>query len=123
MPALAADIEAATRPNGVTLDTQQDSAVLTAYPNARDGAGSPAAGFFDSLTDAATVNAERLTLLKVARRRFATEADRDLDALRGGNLTPVVTAIDAEVSANGAFLVARVAFDLDDDRTKVEIYG
>ncbi len=123
MPATAADITAATRPNGVTLDVQSDSAVQTAYPNARDGNASPAPGFCDSISDTATLNAARFALLKVARRRFRTEADRDLSALRSGNVTPAVTAIDSEVSVNGNFLVSRVTFDLDAERTEIEIYG
>lgn len=123
MPALPADIEAARRPDGVTLDTQQDPAVLAAYPNAIDGAARPAGGLCDNLADTATLNAQRFALLKLPRRRFRTEADRDLPALRAGTVTATVTAIDAEVQLNGAFLVARVSFDMDADRTEIEIYG
>ncbi len=123
MPALAADIQAATRPNGVTLDTQQDAAVLTAYPNAIDGAAFPAGGLCDDIADTATLNAARFALLKLPRRRFRCEADRDLPALRTGNVTPTVTAVDSEVRANGPHLVARAAFNLDDERTEIEIYG
>lgn len=123
MPALAADIQAATRPNGVTLDTQQDPAVLTTYPNAVDGAANPAGGLCDDLADTATLNLQRFNLLKVPRRRFKCAADRDLPALRSGNVTPTVTAIDTEVRVNGPHLVARVEFNLDDERTEIEIYG
>lgn len=123
MPALAADIEAATRPNGVTLDTQEDAAVLAAYPNAIDASVTPAGGFCDDMADTATLNAQRFALLKVARRRFRTEADRDLAALWTGNKTPTVTAVDSEVRANGPFLISDIAFDMDSERTEIEIYG
>lgn len=123
MPALAADITAATRPNGVTLDTQQSTAVQADFPNARDGSLDPSAGFFDSMADAATVNAARFALLSAPRRRFRCEADGILPELASGNVTPTVTAIDSEVAANGPFLVSRVVYDLDSERTQVEIYG
>lgn len=121
MTALPADIQSATRPGGVTLATEESSAVLAAFPNARDGGVS--LGFFDTLADAAAANAERFALLSVARRRFRTAADRDLPDLRAGSPTVTVTAIDAEVAANGPFLVARALFDPLDDRTEIEIYG
>ena len=123
MPALAADIEAATRPEGVTLDTQEDGAVKAAYPNAVDASVTPAGGFCDSMADTATLNAQRFALLKVARRRFRTEADRDLPTLWAGSKTPTVTAVDSEVHANGAFLISDISFDLDTERTEIEIYG
>lgn len=123
MPALPSDIEAATRPGGVTLDTQQDPAVLAAYPNAVDASVSPAGGYCDSLADTALLNAQRFALLKVARRRFRLEADRDLPALWAGHKTPTVQAIDSEVRANGPFLVSDIAFDQDSERTEIEIYG
>ena len=123
MPALAADIEAATRANGVTLDTQQDAAVLAAYPNAIDGSVSPAGGYCDDMAHTALLNAQRFALLKVARRRFRTEADRDLPALRTNTKTATVTAVDGEVRANGPYLVSSWSFDRDNERTGVEIYG
>jgi hypothetical protein len=123
MPALAADIEAATRPNGVTLDTQADPAVLAAYPNAIDGSASPAGGYCDDMAHTALLNAQRFALLKVPRRRFRTEADRDLPALRTNGRTPTVQAVDSEVRANGPFLVSGWSFDRDSERTGIEIYG
>lgn len=123
MSALPADIQAATRSGGVTLDTQQDATVLAAYPTAIDGAASPAGGYCDDMADTAALNAQRFALLKVARRRFRLEADRDLPALRTNSRTPTVTAIDEEVRANGPYLVSSVTFDRDSDRTGIEIYG
>ena len=123
MAALAADIEAATRAGGVTLNTQEDAAVKAAHPNAVDASTSPAGGFCDSLADTAALNAQRFALLKVPRRRFRTLADRDLPALWDGNNTSTVQAVDSEVRANGPFLVSDIAFDQDSEQTEIEIYG
>lgn len=123
MPATAADIEAATRPTGVTLDTQSSSGVLATWPNARDGADAPAVAFWDSLSDAVAMNTERFALLSAARRRFKVEADGVLTALLPAAVTPAVTLVAAEVAANGAFLVARLEFDSESNRTKMELWG
>jgi hypothetical protein len=123
MPALSADIDAATRPNGVTLDTQEDAGVLATYPTARDGAQAPAVAFWDVLADATALNAERFSLLSAPRRRFKVEADGVLTALLPSAATPAVTLVASEVRANGAFLVARMEFDFGTGRTMLEVWG
>lgn len=123
MPALAADIEAATRPNGVTLDVQANGAVQAAHPNARDGLDQPIRAFWDSPADAAVMCAERLALLEITRRRFRVEVDGVHDIMIGGATTPAVTLVDSVLATSGPFLVTKPAFDFMAERTIVEVWG
>ena len=123
MPALAADVAAATRPNGFSLDVQESAGVLAAYPNARDGADAPALGFWDTLADATALNGDRFALLSAPRRRFRVVVEGIQTALSAGDVTPASTLVASELTASGPFLVARVDYDLETNRTTLELWG
>jgi hypothetical protein len=120
MPATAADIARATR--AAITDIQSSAAVLTRQPGARDGLASPRPGYFDNAADAATVNAATFTLIGIERRRFAVRVGEALE-LDVSLMTPTVTLVDADLAANGAFLVARIEIDDELGQTAMELFG
>lgn len=124
MPATAADVARATRE--AATDISSDAAVLTRQPGARDGLTNPRRGYFDNLADAATVNAAARALIGTERRRFAVRVGDVIEPTGGfdaSQVTPVVTLIDANLAANGAFLVARIEIDDEAGTTALEIFG
>lgn len=124
MPALAADIEAATR--AFAYDTQSDAAVLAVHAGARDTGAAPRPANWDSLADAAAVNAAGFAFWKAARQRLAANVDAVLamtGALDPSALAPTVTLVDAELGINGLFLIADFEIDLDASATALELIG
>lgn len=120
MPALPADIAAATRE--VAISTWSDPAIAARYPAARDGSVTPATSYFDRAADAQAIIDARGALIGVERRRFAVTA-QDLvwpDPAAG---IPTARLIDDEQRADGAFLVARVELDLDAETSSFELFG
>lgn len=124
MPATAADVARATR--AAVVDVQQSSAVLTRQPGARDGSLNPRPGFFDTIANAATVNAATFALIGTERRRFAVRVQDVIEptgTFDASQVTPTVTLIDADLAANGAFLVARMEIDDEAGTTAMELFG
>jgi hypothetical protein len=104
-----------------------DAAVQTKYGNqARDTADTPIESFFDSTTDAQTVNDARLVLLKADRRRFKQDS-RGVQTLTGAldisQVTPAVTVIDDERQANHNAAMVEIAVDLGGDSTTITSWG
>jgi hypothetical protein len=124
MPATSADVARATR-EAVT-DISSDAAVLTRQPGARDGLVSPRRGYFDSIADAATVNAAARALIGTERRRFAVRVGDVIEptgSFNASQVTPTVTLVDADLAANGTFLVARIEIDDEAGVTAMELFG
>lgn len=124
MPATAADVARATR--AAVTDVQSDAAVLTRQPGARDGLAAPRRGYFDSIADAATVNAAAFVLIGTERRRFAPRVGDVLEPTGGfdcSTVTPAVTLVDATLSVNAACLVARLEIDDAAGATAMEVFG
>lgn len=120
MTALAADIGAATR--DAIIAQWADGGVIMRYPSARDAMASPATGYFDALADAETAIDQRGALIGVERRRFSIVVQEVLwfDPLAG---MPTVRLVDPEQRADAAFLVSRIAVDLDAETTTLEVFG
>jgi len=119
MPALPADIAAATRE--VTVVTWSSADVAARYPSARDGSLQPAEGFFDSAADAQAVINARGALIGVDRRRFAA-------AMMGAHwpdvaVLPADRLIDAELRIDATLACARIELDLEAERTSHETWG
>ena len=121
MPApTATDVARATR--AAAIDVQSSSSVLSRQAGARANLETPRPGFFDSASDAATVNAAAFSLIGTERRRFAVLLQSVLD-LDPSQATPAVTLIDTTLAANGAFLVARIEIDDAAETTGLELFG
>lgn len=120
MPALPADIAAATRE--AAISTWSDPAIAARYPAARDGSVTPAAGYCDSAIDADTVIKARGALIGVERRRFAVTV-QDLAWPDPTTGIPTALLVDLEQRANGAFLMARVELDLEAETSSFELFG
>lgn len=124
MPATAANIALATRE--AVYDTRSDTAVQTRNAGARDTGDTPRAAFWDSVTDAAIVNNAAFSLIGVERRRFAVRV-QGATTFSGGLdftvATPTVTLVDAELAANGSFLISRIELDLESETTSFEVFG
>jgi hypothetical protein len=120
MPALPADIGAATRP--ARIETWSNAAIKSRYPNARDGEGAPAEGMFDLAADAAAALAQRAALIGVERRRLTAVAGEIVwpDPLSG---VPSVAATDPEQNVAGTFLAAKIELSLEDETTTYELFG
>jgi hypothetical protein len=104
-----------------------DAAVKTKYGNlARDTADEPIESFFDSTTDAQTVNDARLVLLKADRRRFV-QVTRGIQtfasALDFSQTTPAVNVIDDERQANHNGAIVEIAVDLGGEKTTITSWG
>jgi hypothetical protein len=120
MPAAITDIDAASR--DVATATWTDAGVAGRYANARDGAGTPADGYFDILSDAAAVVVARGALIGTERRRFAVSVDQVIWPSVAFGL-PQVRLVDAEQSVNAGCLAARIEVDLDAETTSYELFG
>ena len=124
MPALDADVARATR--AAATDIQSSAPVLARQPGARDGLANPRRGYFDSIADAATVNADAFALIGTERRRFAVRVQDAIEPVGGfaaSQVTPTVTFTDANLAASGAFLVARIEIDDEAGTTALEMFG
>lgn len=120
MPATAADIARAQR--RATIVESQSTAIKTVYPQARDGRVAPAAGYYDSASDAQTVMDARKAIVGVVRRRFAVPvAELVFPDLSGG--VPAWTLIDSENDVNGKQIVARLELDGEAEVTTMELFG
>jgi hypothetical protein len=120
MTALPADIAAATRPHIVV--TNDDSAILTRFPTARDGIKSPAVGYFDDDADAATALAVRRSLVGTVRRRFGvTVQDEIVPDLSAG--IPAWRLVDVEQGVDVIGLVGRLQLNEETESTSLEIFG
>lgn len=117
MTATAADIAAGTRP--VAVAKWSSSTIHARYPSARDGSVEPAEGFCDLIADALTAVAQRGALIGVERRRFAVDVAEVLW------LTPgqAVELIDTEQSVSDTFIVMRWEADLENETTRLELFG
>ena len=124
MAALVSDIVFATRPNGVTLDTQSSATIHTRYgASARDNVTSPSKGYFDNASDAAVVNAERFALVGTERLAFQCVANQLYTNLDASQQTTTVTVVDALHGINRKMLVAAINLNLDDSTTTFQCYG
>lgn len=120
MAALASDIALAKRAASVV--EVSDSAILSRFPNARDGRKAPAPGYFDSVADASAALAQKQAIVGVFRRRWAASVDElVLPVLSAG--VPCFTLVDAEQGVNSVHLVARIEVDLEDEKTAMELFG
>ena len=108
MVALTGDIGAAIR--AAVIVEQSDSAIKARWPGARDTLASPAEGFFDSASDAATVLAARFALIGAFRQRYGIDVD-DL------------IIVDPEQQVDDALLLARIEVDLETETTSMEEFG
>ena len=120
MPALDADIAAATRDAAVL--TWSNPANAARYPSARDGSIVPATGYFDAAADAQTMANARGALVGVERRRFAVPVHHMIWPTLS---TAILQArlIDAEQGVDGVHLVARFELDLEAEATTLELFG
>lgn len=123
MPALPADIAAATRAGGTALETAQDANLLNDTPNARDGADRPIAAWWDDPAAAQALVSERLSIIGAPRRRFVLRVEGLRFDLFPGATAKTVRLDDAEQLADGDFIVSRVSGDLDRHQTVLEIWG
>lgn len=108
----------------------EDEDVKTAYgESARDSSdddGEPIETFFDSVADAQAMADERLALLSADRRRFRQDVDEVLSFtgdLDFSQVTPAVTVIDDERSADHPAAAVEIAVRFGDDRTTIISWG
>jgi hypothetical protein len=120
MPALPADIAAATRP--ATVQSWSNGAIRARYPNALDGRASPAEGNFDVPAHAQAAVDQRGQLFGVERRRFVIDAAAVVwpDPSTG---LPAAQLIDPEQAVNAAHMAARIEVDLENKTTAYEVFG
>lgn len=120
MPALAADIGAATR-DAVTV-TWNSATIAARYPGARDGSVAPDDGYFDSVADAQTVIDARAALIGTERRRFVAVVQEVIwpDLSTG---LPQIRLIDTENAVDATFIAARLEIDLEAETTTYELFG
>ena len=120
MPALTADIAAATR-DAVTAFWSSGT-IAARYPGARDGSVTPDDGYFDSITDAQTIIDARAALIGTERRRFVVVVQEIIwpDLSTG---LPQIRLIDAEQAVDATFIVARIEIDLEAETTTYELFG
>lgn len=118
MGAQADDILRATRRS--VVETREDTAVLTAHPNARDQSKNPVPGYFESTSDAATVLTSVASLVGAFRRRVVvnTEGIIALDPLTE---IPTMNVVDSELNLSGDGLVTRFEVDLEEQQTNLEL--
>lgn len=120
MPALAADIDAATRE--AIIVKVQDAAILTRFPNARDGQKEPATGYFDSAADASAALAVRAALTGTVRRRFKVQVqDLVVPSLSAG--VPCFRLTDTEQAVNAVHLTGRLEVNFEDEASAMELVG
>lgn len=120
MVALTGDIGAAIR--AAVIVEQSDSAIKARWPGARDTLASPAEGFFDSASDAATVLSARFALIGAFRQRYGIDVD-DLIIVDPATGLPTHRLIDTEQQVDDALLLARIEVDLETETTSMEEFG
>jgi hypothetical protein len=120
MPATATDIGAATR--AATIVSWASATIAARYPTARDGAASPAPGWFDLAAHAQAMIDARGGLLGVERRRFAAVVQDELwlDPAAG---VPTARLIDGPTAVDAGLIVARLELDLEAETTSLELFG
>lgn len=119
MPALPADIAAALRPQIVV--SNEDAAIKTRFPSARNNSDQPAEGFFDLRADAEAAGAQRRALIGTVRRRFTVKVDDMLLIVDGA--IPTHRLIDTEQGVDADMMVSRIEVDLEGEQTNVEYFG
>lgn len=120
MPALPADIIRATR--RARLVVREDAAIKTAFPRARDQSRAPEPGFFEDRDDAAAVLTIKASLTGTYRRRFVVT----VDGLHWPDLAsgvPTYRLVDAELAVDADCMVTRIALDLENELTRMELIG
>jgi hypothetical protein len=120
MPALPADIIRATR--RARIVTREDAAIRARFPSARDQAGAPEPGFFESAADASAVLAIKADLTGTFRRRFAAVTD-NVQWIDPTDCIPAFNLTDAELGFDGPVIVSRWRVDLNIERTEMELIG
>lgn len=120
MAATATDIGAASR-DAVTV-TWSSPAIAARYPSARDGAASPATGYFDTSADAQTIVAARGALIGTERGRFAVVAPALIWPSVSAAI-PQAKLIDPEQAVSAVHLVSRLEIDLEAETTTLELFG
>lgn len=120
MAALSSDVAIARR-RAVVVQVA-DAAVKSRFPAARDGMKSPAPGYFDTAASASSALAQRFAVIGGERRRFAVVVGELLEISIAGGL-PALRLIDAELSVDAVFLVARAEFDFENETTTLELFG
>ncbi len=125
MAALISDIVAATRPNGTSLDTQISTTAQTRYGVAAlDTGANPWEGYFDNASDAATVNAARMTLLGTERFGYTAVASGMYLSLDASQQTVTISLTDAlHGVSNKLMLLASVNVNLDDETSTFALFG
>ncbi len=118
MSADPANIPRATRRARIVMDA--DSAILTAFPKARDQASNPEPGFFDSATDAATLLALKAAIVGARRTRFLVPVQDEmwLDPSAG---VPTYTLTDTRHSVDDPALLCSVELDMEAGATVLEV--
>ncbi len=120
MPALPADIVRATRKARVIK--REDSAVQTAFPNARDMLDAPQPGFFVDAADATSALVLAADLVGAFRRRFIVSIGDEVE-IDPETSVPAWTLVDDESEVNGPVLVTRIEIDDETETTSVEVLG
>lgn len=120
MPALPTDIIRATR--RARIVTREDTVIRTRFPAARDQAGTPEPGFFESAADASTVLAIKASLTGSFRRRFAVAID-ELVWIDPAAAVPTYLLTEAELGFDGPAMVTRWRIDLNTETAEFEVIG
>jgi hypothetical protein len=101
--------------------------VKAAFPRARDQSLAPEPGLFESRDDAAAVLAIKATLTSTFRRRFVVTVDGlvwpDLPSSSEEAGVPTWRLVDAELGVDADCMVTRVAVDLENELTRMEMIG
>lgn len=118
MGAALADIPRATRRARIVLEA--DSAIQTAFPNARDQSPSPEPGFFETAADAATVLGLKADLIGARHQRYAVPVYALIwpDPADG---PPTYTLTDTLHDVDGDGLVCRLELDMEAEVTRLEL--
>jgi hypothetical protein len=121
MPALPADVAAATR--DALLAEWSDGGLHGRYPSARDGLTDPSTGYFDTLADALVAIAARGALIGVDGRRRFSVVVQDLVFVDPTTGMPCVSLTDAEQSVAATLVLTRIEVDLEAETTTLELFG
>lgn len=118
MSADPANIPRATRRARIVMDA--DSAILSAFPKARDQAGNPEPGFFDSASDAAAVLALKAALIGTRRTRYLVPVHDEMwiDPSAG---IPTYTLTDTRHSVDSPALLCSMELDMETGVTVLEL--
>lgn len=120
MPALSADIIRATR--RARIVTREDADIRERFPSAQDQIRTPEPGYFENAEDAASVLAIKASLTGVFRRRFAVAIDGE-EMIDPTNCIPTFQLCESELGFDGPVMAARWQFDLNTERTDIEVLG